>query len=70
MSAAVAALDHGPAPMEPYQARIDATFPQRDGQCSERVVQAVRRTMRNRSQDEPVPTPVLGPVLPPSSTSR
>jgi hypothetical protein len=54
----VAALEHGPEPMEPYRSRIDATFPRRDGQCSERVVQAIRRTMRNRSQDPPEPTPV------------
>lgn len=63
VAAALAALEHGPTPMEPYQARIDATFPERDGQCSERVVQAIRRTTRNRSQDEPEATPVLGPAL-------
>ena len=67
VAATVAALEHGTTPMEPYQARIDATFPERDGQCSERVVQAVRRTMRNRSQDEPEPTPVLGPALAPAT---
>ncbi|MET0838728.1 MAG: CDP-glycerol glycerophosphotransferase family protein [Marmoricola sp.] len=63
VAAVVAALDHGTDPMEPYRSRIDATFPQRDGQCSERVVQAVRRTMRNRSQDPPEPTPVLPPPV-------
>ncbi len=64
VAAAVSALDHGPDPMEPYRTRIEATFPDRDGQCSERVVQAVRRTMRNRSQDPPVPTPVAPTPVP------
>ena len=47
----------------PTARRIEATFPDRDGRCSERVVQAVRRTMRDRSQDPPVPTPA-GPRHP------
>ena len=50
--------------MEPYATRIDGTFPLRDGKCSERVVQAVRKTMRNRTKDAPMPTPVLRAVVP------
>jgi len=64
VDATLAALEHGPTPMEPYAARIRGTFPPRDGQCSERVYQAVRRTMRNRTKDAPVPTPVLRSVVP------
>jgi hypothetical protein len=58
VSAAIAALDHGPAPMEPYLSRMTAAFPERDGQCSERVFRAIRGTMRNRTGDAPQPTPV------------
>jgi glycosyltransferase involved in cell wall biosynthesis len=57
VSAAVDALDHGPVPMEPYLSRMADSFPQRDGQCSERVFRAIRRTMRDRTRDTPEPTP-------------
>jgi glycosyltransferase involved in cell wall biosynthesis len=69
VAAVVAALEHGPSPMEPYQSRIDDTFPERDGRSCERVVTAIRRTMRNRSQDEPEPTPVLRAPAP-EATAR
>ncbi|HWU23977.1 MAG TPA: CDP-glycerol glycerophosphotransferase family protein [Nocardioides sp.] len=36
-------LAHGPDPAEPYLSRIRDSFPERDGQCSERVVQHVLR---------------------------
>ena len=58
VSAAIEALDHGPLPMEPYVSRMAATFPERDGQCSERVFRAIRASMRDRTADEPQPTPV------------
>jgi glycosyltransferase involved in cell wall biosynthesis len=37
----VAALDHGPEPTPDYLERIAETFPQRDGQCTERVTRAI-----------------------------
>jgi glycosyltransferase involved in cell wall biosynthesis len=37
----VAAIRHGPRPTPKYQARIDATFPVRDGGASARVVAAI-----------------------------
>ena len=64
VAATIAALEHGPSPMEPYATRIQGTFPLRDGKCSERVFQAVRKTMRNRTKDAPIPTPVLRAVVP------
>lgn len=63
VSAIVEALDHGPAPLPEYQARIDATFPPRDGLCCDRVVEAVRASIRSKAAEPPVPTPVApGPV--------
>lgn len=70
VAAVVAALEHGPTPMEPYQARIEGTFPERNGQCCERVVQAIRRSMRNRSQDAPEPTPVADLSAPVSAAAH
>lgn len=46
VAAAVAQLDAGVAPAEPYAARIAATFPVRDGGCCERVTQAVLASER------------------------
>jgi glycosyltransferase involved in cell wall biosynthesis len=37
----VAALDHGPQPTPDYLERIADTFPLRDGECTERVTQAI-----------------------------
>jgi CDP-glycerol:poly(glycerophosphate) glycerophosphotransferase len=42
VKAAVDAVEHGPAPIPEYQARIDATFPARDGRCCERVYEEIR----------------------------
>lgn len=57
VAATIAALEHGPDPLPDYKARIDATFPQRDGGCCERVVERVRATT-TRTSGEPTPTPV------------
>ncbi|WP_395693307.1 glycosyltransferase [Nocardioides sp.] len=57
VAATIEALAHGPAPQPAYQARIDATFPERDGRCCARVVARVLETERLRSDLPPVPTP-------------
>lgn len=57
VAATVAALAHGPAPTPEFQARIDASFQERDGRCCERVVAHVLETERNRSVLPPTPTP-------------
>jgi len=44
--AIVAAIQHGPRPTPEYQARIDATFPVRDGQACARVVEAIEARSR------------------------
>jgi hypothetical protein len=44
--AIVSSIDHGPSPMPEYQARIDATFPVRDGGCCARVVAAIEELSR------------------------
>ena len=60
VAAITEALEHGGAPLPQYAARIEATFPHRDGGCSERVVQAVlASTERDRALDQ-VPTPLSG----------
>ena len=41
-----ASIDSGPTPSPRYQARIDATFPVRDGRCCERVVAAIEELSR------------------------
>jgi glycosyltransferase involved in cell wall biosynthesis len=51
------ALAHGGAPLPTYLKRIEATFPQRDGGCCERVVQAVLASTRRDRETEPIPTP-------------
>ncbi|GAA4814505.1 CDP-glycerol glycerophosphotransferase family protein [Nocardioides caeni] len=58
VAATVRTLDHGAAPMADYQARIEATFPFRDGGNCERVVERVRFTERNQSRLPAVPTPL------------
>ena len=44
--AVVAAIRHGPRPPRDYQARIDATFPVRDGGACARVVAAIEEMSR------------------------
>ena len=56
--AVLAALAHGATPAAPYDERVRATFPMRDGQCCERVVAAVRASTTSRGGTGPVPTPV------------
>jgi glycosyltransferase involved in cell wall biosynthesis len=46
VAAVVAAIEHGPAPAEPYARRIAATFPWRDGRACERVVAAIEELDR------------------------
>lgn len=46
VSAAVAQIDAGPHPIAPYAARNAATFPVRDGNCCERVTQAILASAR------------------------
>ena len=41
IDAIVDAIELGPRPSGPYQSRIDATFPERDGLACARVVAAV-----------------------------
>ena len=43
VTSVVEGLAHGPDPAEPYLSRIRESFPERDGQCCERVVQHVLR---------------------------
>lgn len=50
-----------PQPAAAYQARIDHSFPQRDGLCSERVVQRVLAMSRNQTAVEPVAAPTSTP---------
>lgn len=52
VQAITASIDAGAAPSPRYQARIDATFPARDGRCCERVVAAIEELSR----------PYAGPV--------
>jgi glycosyltransferase involved in cell wall biosynthesis len=62
VSAVVEALDAGGAPLPSYAERIEATFPLRDGGCSERVVQAVLASTKRDRNTEAVPTPVSEPA--------
>jgi glycosyltransferase involved in cell wall biosynthesis len=57
-AAICAAIEHGPNPLPAYQQRIDATFPERDGRCSDRVIAAIRNSIQPQGGAEPVPTPV------------
>jgi CDP-glycerol glycerophosphotransferase (TagB/SpsB family) len=54
-AAIVAAVEHAPTPAPEYQARIDATFPVRDGGASERVVAAVEELSRPHPLTLPQP---------------
>jgi glycosyltransferase involved in cell wall biosynthesis len=54
------ALAEGGAPLPEYLERIEATFPHRDGGCSERVVQAVLASTRRDRETAQVPTPPAG----------
>ncbi|MGN6251186.1 MAG: bifunctional glycosyltransferase/CDP-glycerol:glycerophosphate glycerophosphotransferase [Marmoricola sp.] len=60
VAATVGALDHGGTPAPPYAHRIAATFPDRDGRCCERVVEALRAINRSQADRPPVPTPRIG----------
>ncbi|MCW2786887.1 MAG: hypothetical protein JWP74_3404 [Marmoricola sp.] len=60
IAAIVDAVDGGPDPQSPYAERIAATFPDRDGGCSERVVQAVLALDLRDTGPGQVPTPVAG----------
>jgi glycosyltransferase involved in cell wall biosynthesis len=55
--AIIDAVEHGGPPLPEYQRRIEETFPQRGGGCSERVVQAVLAAGRRDVSDEPVRPP-------------
>ena len=57
VTATVETLAHGAAPAPAYQARIDATFPHRDGGNCARVVERVRFTETDQSKLPPVRTP-------------
>lgn len=57
VAATVEALANGTSPLPEYQARIDASFTERDGRCCERVVAHVLTTERDRSKLPPEPTP-------------
>ncbi len=59
VSAITEALAHG-APLPDYLARIEATFPQRDGRCCERVVEVVQASTKRDRSTEQVPTPGSG----------
>ena len=50
-------IEAGDSPSPEYTARIEQTFPDRDGLCSARVVEAVRRSTRRVDEDSVVPTP-------------
>ena len=50
-------IEAGDAPSPEYTARIEQTFPDRDGNCSARVVEAVRRSTRRVDAGSVVPTP-------------
>ncbi len=59
-------LTAGRDPLSPYAERIDATFPQRDGRCCERVTEAIiasTRPVSRKQAREPEPTPMM-PVRP------
>jgi glycosyltransferase involved in cell wall biosynthesis len=64
VAATVAAIDAGPDPAPPYDARIRQTFPDRDGLCSERVIAAVLASTRPDQGDGQVPTPASVSVEP------
>jgi hypothetical protein len=44
VAATISAVDNGPAPEAEYLKRIDASFPNRDGRCCERVADAIARS--------------------------
>jgi CDP-glycerol glycerophosphotransferase (TagB/SpsB family) len=44
--AVVETVDHGPAPAPEYLDRINAAFPERDGNCTQRTFQAIARTTK------------------------
>lgn len=60
VSAVRDALVHGPDPQPTYQGRIEATFPDRDGNCCERVIAAVLELGERDLGTGQVPTPRAG----------
>ncbi len=81
-SAIVAAIDRGPHPSPEYQARIDRTFPNRDGDSCARVVAAIEEMSRpyvegRRGSTAAVshgatgrPGPIVSVVSPPTTPGR
>lgn len=55
--AIVAAIEGGARPTSQYQARIEATFPRRDGQASARVVAAIEELSRPYEAPAEAPSP-------------
>lgn len=55
IDAIVESIKHGPTPTPPYQARIDATFADRDGRACARVVAAVEELGRPYRRSAPPP---------------
>jgi glycosyltransferase involved in cell wall biosynthesis/CDP-glycerol glycerophosphotransferase (TagB/SpsB family) len=56
VAATVKAIENGPAPEPVYLERINATFPNRDGRCSERVADAIAEsTLANGATRRPSP---------------
>ncbi|MET3961446.1 glycosyltransferase involved in cell wall biosynthesis [Marmoricola sp. OAE513] len=55
------ALAHGADPQPEYLARIEATFPDRDGSCSERVIAEVLALRKTDRETQQVPTPAGRP---------
>ncbi|HUQ42943.1 MAG TPA: glycosyltransferase [Candidatus Limnocylindria bacterium] len=56
-AAMIESIGRGPIPAEEYQRRIEATFPERDGQASARVVAAVEELSRPWTSGAPAPSP-------------
>lgn len=53
VGAVVDAIKHGPSPTPEYAARIEATFPLRDGRCCERVIAEIEAMGRRRRHTVP-----------------
>jgi glycosyltransferase involved in cell wall biosynthesis len=70
IAAIVEVVRRGPSPMPTYRSRIEATFPLRDGRCSERVVTEIEAMSRRLSPAEaaiPISAPRLPEVSAPST---
>ena len=62
VEAVATALEHGPEPQLTYLRRIEATFPLRDGRCCERVVDAIRDSVKRVPRDRWAVTPEQRPI--------